>query len=1129
MKKNNHFMVYLLLLGISNSLFSQIPNVRITNNAYYQNEPMIAINPSDANKMVCGYNDSRTGVYKTGWAWSDNGGIIWTDGGNFTFTGYTHGADPVVAFDNTGTAYFVGLTYNFDNNYSVGKDGSVFIAKSNDGGHTFNIFQKIIATGSGFINHLDKPWLFINPINNHIYIAWVNRVHAWAEKRGDPNPEECTIWFTYSTDGGQHFSIPVQVSSFSPATGTNRSHGPQITATSNNHVFVSWHTMEAGTFPNPPTTPWKIWISESTNGGDSFSPNYLVQNSVWGYPNIFISMAADVSNGRIYIGYSDSQVRTPRDYDIFVTSSSLASGPWSTPVKVNDDPPGTGKLQFWPSLNVAPNGRIDVIWYDYRDNPNGLGVYYSSSSDGGITWSSNVRVTDLTTGFTPSTDFAGDYNYLASLNEKSQVAWMDNRNGNQEIYTATVIIPTENMCFPPCRGVPGSPNPPTIDGIVQEDVGWRGAYRITFGNGTNSPHMACQALKDNSDNYVYLSFEVRNDPTFDDNDVIVINFRPDVTNGSLTNDRKIVIYPICGDIGAGGQTCSINTPDDKINQLPRQLKFYKNSAGWIEIPSGQVANVEAKVSSYTDGNTKAWNVELKLPTSISSGGSQWVNFKDEFLFYFNVIRVSGTDNTVSEFRWPGNSPLTNGDINSYPFYPWEWGKASKSNSATCNGVFLNNYSDIGTTNIPSSRIVYTVPSNTLTNTFYANVRNNTEIGGVPQPAEDVFVRFRIANWGIPGPTDWTDIPALNPACPNVISNPTCLNNIPAGTSTSPGITTFNFDWKIPDSEIPNYQTNPHQCILVELDSKSNTILSTKSIYRNMDFVQASSFTRSAKISAKGYGHITEGFSDQQFALHVAAKTQIYDDGNSIDTLTFSNLLQQKKFDKKKPSSIFNYTVHGYRYTGRFIIINEKKYAIVDPVGSFGYVVNHIGPVKEWKYKLTGCETIRPNIYKLNIPFEEKATVITEIEPISYNKKWSLSLHAGFAIPVGSFSNVYNPGFNILLDADYHFSNQLSLVALLGYNNFKSKSISIDNTNWINLSANLRYYQPVGGLWSIYLGGGPGLYIPNKGSGSLGTNLGFGIEYDCNSFINVEMGVDYNLLFSQNIKFMHSHLGVVFRF
>jgi len=1109
-------------------MFSQIPNVRVTDNGWYQNEPMLAINPTNTNKMVCGYNDSRSGNYKVGWSWSDDGGFTWTFGGNFTFSGYTHGANAVVAFDNTGTAYLAGLTYNWDNTNSKGKDGSIFIAKSGDGGHTFNVFSKIIATGTGFTPDLDKPWLYINPANNYIYIAWVRRENAWSIG----GVESTTIWFTRSINGGQNFSTPIQISTFSPATYSNRSHGPQITATSASQIYVSWHTIEAGTYPNPPTIPWKIWISESTDGGVSFGTNHLVQSSVWGYPNLFISMDSDPLNGRIYIGYADSHVQTPRDYDIFVTSATSVSGPWSSPVKVNDDPAGYSTGQFWPSLDVAPDGRLDIMWYDKRDDPNKVGVYYSSSSDGGTNWSPNVKVTDLTAGFTPSNDYAGDYNGIVALNEKSQVIWMDNRIGNQEIYTATVIIPTDNICFPPHRGVPGSPNPPFIDGKVQEDVGWRGAYRITYGNGTNVPHVAVQALKHSSENYIYLSFEVRNDPTFDNSEVIVINFRPDIAVGTFVNDRKIIIYPLCDNIGAGGQTCGTTTPDDKIDQFPRQIKFYSNSQSWVEISASQISNLEAKVRSYTDGSTKAWNVELKIPTSTSTGGSQWGNFSDEFLFYYNVVRVSGTN--ASEFRWPESSPLTNGQVNQYPFYPWEWGKANKSNTAACNGVNLSNYSDIGTTNSPSSKIGYSASlPNMFKNTFYANVRNNSEVNGVPKIAEDVQVRFRLANWGIPSLTDWSDIQMSNPTCPNVQSNPTCLKDIVAGTSSSSGLETFNLEWTVPDAEIPLYQAHEHQCLLAELDSRSNTRITTKSTYRNMDFGTASKYIRPAEISARGYGQVPEGFVDQQFFLQVYTNEYAYGGGISFDTMKLKTLLNKKQFDEKKPVSVLNYIVHGYRYTGRIIIINEKKYDIVDPVGSFGYIISHQGLVREWKHSLTGCEMIQSEQYRLSIPTEQKKTVVTEIEPVDLLKKWSTSLHTGAALPISALADSFNLGFNTIVDIDYHFTPKISLQGYFGYNNFKAKKDETDDYYWINFSLNLKcrglLTPSPNSNWYYYLQAGPGYYIPKTGKGELGANFGAGFDYDVKTYLTLELGTDIHALLNQDVKFWHVHTGLIFRF
>jgi len=196
------------------TIFSAIPplsasptvgtNVDITNDGANQNEPMAAINPLNHNRIIVGYNDYRSGVPGVSWSWSDDGGTGWTFGGSFSLTGYNRAGDPVVAFDSTGTAYFAGLAWNRTSSGLV-VDGSIFLAKSGDGGHTFNVFRRIVAAGSGTSYYLDKPWLFVNPANNHIYLAWVRR----ANYGGVGGPETMTIWFTRSTDGGATFSTPI--------------------------------------------------------------------------------------------------------------------------------------------------------------------------------------------------------------------------------------------------------------------------------------------------------------------------------------------------------------------------------------------------------------------------------------------------------------------------------------------------------------------------------------------------------------------------------------------------------------------------------------------------------------------------------------------------------------------------------------------------------------------------------------------------------------------------------------------------------------------------------------------------------------------------------------------------------
>jgi hypothetical protein len=342
-----------------------------------------------------------------------------------------------------------GLTYNPDDAQgSLGRDGSVFLAKSNDDGHSFGVFQKVVFAGAGTASYYDKPWLHINPANDDVNLVWVRRSNAW----GIGGTQAMTIEFARSGDGGANFFNPVQVSTFSPATGASASHGPQVASMSGQRLYVAWHTLEAGRPGDAGWVPPKIWIAESTDGGASFGTNYLVVTMQHNVPNRFISLGVDRASGRLYVAYAGRPVQGG-DFDVYVATATDAAGPWTT-ARVNDDPVGSGRDQFWPSLGVAPNGRVDVIWYDYRDDPSRLNVYYSHSIDGGASWATNRKLTDGT-GFVPSDHFAGDYNTVVSANEKAYAVWEDNRLGNQEIYGTEVVHAGD--------GVPQAPppNPPS--------------------------------------------------------------------------------------------------------------------------------------------------------------------------------------------------------------------------------------------------------------------------------------------------------------------------------------------------------------------------------------------------------------------------------------------------------------------------------------------------------------------------------------------------------------------------------------------------------------------------------------------------------------------------------------------
>ena len=162
----------------------------------------------------------------------------------------------------------------------------------------------------------------------------------------------------------------------------------------------------------------------------------------------------------------------------------------------------------------------------------------------------------------------------------------------------------------------------------------------------------------------------------------------------------------------------------------------------------------------------------------------------------------------------------------------------------------------------------------------------------------------------------------------------------------------------------------------------------------------------------------------------------------------------------------------------------------------------------------------------------EGSTITRINPPSTRLKYGLSLHGGMATPTGDFADSFDPGVNFLVDAGYWINRNLAVMGFFGYNDFKSKITGVDDNYIINVSLNVRYYQPYRLLpsppWSYYIGAGPGVYIPQDGDTEFGFNVGAGIDYEIRNNITLEIGADYHRTFD-DVEFIHAHGGVIFRF
>jgi hypothetical protein len=143
-------------------------------------------------------------------------------------------------------------------------------------------------------------------------------------------------------------------------------------------------------------------------------------------PRLYPAPAYDNAHGRLYVAYADIIGNQAKILITSASSANLAS--WTSPSVVAGVSSGD---RFASEMSIAPNGRIDIAFYDRSYTGNALvDLTYAFSSDAGATWQS-TRVTK--SGFDPSQygvpfgstfqPFIGDYNGIVSLPGSAAMTW----------------------------------------------------------------------------------------------------------------------------------------------------------------------------------------------------------------------------------------------------------------------------------------------------------------------------------------------------------------------------------------------------------------------------------------------------------------------------------------------------------------------------------------------------------------------------------------------------------------------------------------------------------------------------------------------------------------------------------
>ena len=383
-------------------------------------EPSLAVDPTDRSRLVTAWLDNRTpetvGIVvavssDSGKHWSRSalGSLLVCAGGI-----YIRASDPWVSIGPDGAIYVSAL---MTRPLGAATSNDVAVSVSRDHGMTWSP-PVVVATTTMPSARLDKDAILAD--QRHAGIAYA----VWADYAvtAGVEPSVDTIMFARTTDGGTTWSPPAKLYG-----GGDEAQENQLVMTAGGvlvEVFV-----EASSLPGtaaPPPLPVKIRVMRSTDQGQSWSApvdaagfTYTTATDPGSGGELRASgqdIVATASGNAIYVAWFE----THRDFSTILTARSDDAGrSWRQPQLAVREP----WEAFLPTVAVAGDGTLGMLWYDLRHYRRGSGsldtdVWFSISSDRGSHWSERHAAGPFDLRAAPASrygPFIGDYMGLVGL------------------------------------------------------------------------------------------------------------------------------------------------------------------------------------------------------------------------------------------------------------------------------------------------------------------------------------------------------------------------------------------------------------------------------------------------------------------------------------------------------------------------------------------------------------------------------------------------------------------------------------------------------------------------------------------------------------------------------------------
>jgi hypothetical protein len=354
---------------------------------------------------------------------------------------------PDAGFASDGTLHVVYVTLQGRGNTPA----AVWLASSRDGGRTLSAPRRVAGPLAFQVRLAADPR---RP--GTLYVSWVQAREVGTLRFTSANP----IVVARSDDGGRNWERPVRASS--PA--RSRVLAPSPAVGPRGELYVLYLDVRGDTLDyegghdalgGPPYAGrFTLVVARSLDRGATWTESVVddrvrpTRRFVAFLPP-FPALAVDGRSGKLYVAFEDA-----RDGDPDVSLWSLVSGAsrWAGPVRVNDTAVGDRTDQYLPKLAVAPDGRVDVAYYDRRDDA-GSNVFndvsLQSSRDGGRTFGAHAVLSstpfDSRIGLGTERGLAdlGSRLGLVSGDDGAAAVWSDTRSGTeaslkQDLYMASV-------------------------------------------------------------------------------------------------------------------------------------------------------------------------------------------------------------------------------------------------------------------------------------------------------------------------------------------------------------------------------------------------------------------------------------------------------------------------------------------------------------------------------------------------------------------------------------------------------------------------------------------------------------------------------------------------------------------